>query len=330
MSENKIRSLTPYIARLTWTWARRAIICTREKSTKNRKVNRLVKLAADRGDPEAQWWMSHSLQIVTMAVNKPDHYSDDDLMRAKYHYYLYCGTIVSIVGHLKEAAEWGHADSVLEYAEWLARTAVTDATVMEMLKKAATMGSVYALKELKVKLDSHRASIEERALNGCYEAAAYLTEYETDTGRDPLLVSNSGKECTANDALWRFLFLFSGLLHPTIGKNRYLDNEIEEVISTINGSGARYQFGLCTHQLIDVIPRDVVQLFMPYVLQYRQTSERAKEAVLTWTLVGHRLGVCHNMRKFIGEMIWADRVEWMMIKASPAESEESPKKRPKN
>jgi hypothetical protein len=336
MSENKIRSLSPYIPRLTWTWARRAITYTRERSTTDPEVNRLVKLAADRGDPEAQWWMSHSRQIVTMAMNKPDHYSEDDLMRALYHFYLYSGEIRD--ASIMPAARWGHPDAILASVGWLSGPAVhyspytLSSDIDQILKKAAAMGSVDALKALKANLASHRVSIEERALNGCYDAAAYLTEFETGTGRDPELDSNLGKDCTANDALFRFLLIFSGLLHPKITQVQHLDWSVTRVIDTIRGQAACYQFGLCAFQMFSLIPERVKPLFIHHVFHYELSSMRAKEAVFTWTLVGHCLGVCHNMRKFIGEMIWADRFEWVVYKGQPMELQapDSPSKRAKN
>ena len=330
MSENKIRSLAPYVARLTWIWARRAIMYMKGKSTQDREVIKWVELAADKGDPEGQWWSCHNHLIVTMALNEPDSYSSEDLMRAKYHYYLYTGGISPRDG-LMQAAVWGHPDAILQSAEWISHTLFWPPlfdSEREILKKAADMGSVDALKTLKVDLASHRASIEERALNGCYEAAAHLTEYETGNEHDPELDSNRGKECTANDALWRFLLIFSGLLHPKIVQNRHLDDAAMKVVRTINSGPAIYQFGLCTHQMIDVIPERMVQSFKPFLLYYRRASESAKEAVNAWIFVGRCSGICRDMRKMIGEMIWADRTEWM-ITATTKSKEESASKRVK-
>lgn len=319
MSENKIRSLAPYIARLTWMWANRAISHLKEKSTQSQEVIRLVQLAAERGDPEAKWWISHRHLIVTMAVNKPSSYSEEDLMRAQYHYYIYGGE-ESLRKGLAEAAEWGHSDTILAIAPHVCYNASLTpgrpTFIDEIFKNAAALGSVYALKEMGADLSAHRASIEERALNGCFEAAVYLTEYETDSGRDPLLPLNDAKTCTANDALLRFLLIFSGVIHPVHNQNRHFDNNVFKVIGTIHGSAARYQFGLCMHQMRDVIPDWVTVLSMPCKYFYLQSSEAAKEAVNTWILVGRRSGICRDMRKMIGELIWADRVEWTLTNSN--------------
>jgi hypothetical protein len=305
-------------------WARRAILYAKNKSTNDPTVNRLVQLAADKGDPEAQWWIDHKHLIVTMVLNKPGGYSEEDLTRAHYHYNLFSGGYPA--EPLKVAATRGHLDAIYEYAGWpnILPMRLDD---VEIIKRAAEMGSVEALQLLKADPSLHVESIKERALNGCPDAAVYLTEYETESGRDPDLCENSLKECTVDDALWRFLLLVSGPLHPMIVHNKNLDAETVQILTTINGSGARYQFGLCTHQMIDLIPERLVPTFMPFVLGYRRASEGAKEAVVTWTLVGHRAGICRDIRKMIGEMIWADRVDWMITKGEEEEEEESPGKR---
>jgi hypothetical protein len=55
----------------------------------------------------------------------------------------------------------------------------------------------------------------------------------------------------------------------------------------------------------------LIEMIQKVIIFYKQQIDAHKEAVKTWTLVGMRNGVVKDMRKLIGEWIWAQRNVFM-------------------
>lgn len=56
-----------------------------------------------------------------------------------------------------------------------------------------------------------------------------------------------------------------------------------------------------------VIKKEILDTSDKAVAFYKLQIEAAKKAVVSWSLVGKRLGVVKDVRIMIGKLIWADR-----------------------
>lgn len=335
-----ITSLAPYAGVLGWS----AVMKKYGYDTRstNQKFLRLVKCAADKGSKDAAWWLEN-IELIDRKIMEhntaskypfpPLTFDNDEILSSPEdtaRLYYFCGRLCANVGDrgvwewIYKAALLGYEPALFSYAattRWSeSRNAAENEKCMPLLKQAKDMGCLEAMKKMGPRIDQSAflddpvtyALIKEAALRGhCAEIGVinfsrenidslrYALNYPYDRHPD-IHVTN------AHDALWLFMELFKSTIWFRTEQAK-IDYFCKACL-WVEGPEALYQFGSCAFHMIDFCNSKFASSLVAHVDRFKAVNRRAKEAVVTWTLVGHRAGICPDIRRLIGQLIWADRV----------------------